>query len=60
MPYTEEYLTTGEAASLLSVSPITIRRWVKSGRLEGRRVGHFTVVLRGDIEAIVDDLREGQ
>ena len=43
----KEYLTTGEAASLLAVSPATIQRWVKSGHLEGHRVGRFTVVLRG-------------
>lgn len=53
MNHTEEYLTTGEAASLLSVSPITIRRWVKSGRLEGHRVGHLTVVRRQDVEAVL-------
>ena len=53
MNHEAEFLTTGEAASLLSVSPITIRGWVKSGRLEGHRAGHFTVVLRQDVETLL-------
>lgn len=33
----QEYLTVKQAAAVLGVSPITIRRWDKTGRLESRR-----------------------
>jgi len=35
----EKFLTTSEAAKILRVHPITIRRWVKEGKLAARRVG---------------------
>ncbi len=60
MSCTTEFLTTGEAARILAVSTMTVQRWVRSGRLEGHRVGHFTVVLRQDVEAIGDELKGGQ
>jgi len=33
----QEYLTVKEAAQLLGVAPITLRRWDNKGRLESRR-----------------------
>ena len=33
----QEYLTVKQAAKVLGVSPITLRRWGNTGRLESRR-----------------------
>jgi excisionase family DNA binding protein len=46
-----ELLSTGEAASLCSVTPDTVLRWIKKGRLQAARTagGHYRVA-RSDIE----------
>lgn len=33
----DQYLTVKQAARVLGVAPITLRRWDKTGRLESRR-----------------------
>lgn len=33
----QEYLTVKQAAKVLGVAPITLRRWDNTGRLESRR-----------------------
>ncbi len=38
MPEHREYLTLKEAARILSVSPYTLRRWIRQGRLEAFRL----------------------
>ena len=43
-----EWLTTAEAANLLKVSPLTISRWIKQGRLLASRVGPRVVRIRRD------------
>ncbi len=42
---TREYLTTTEAAKLLCVSPDTVLKWVKAGKVKSRRTlgGHFRI-----------------
>jgi len=44
-PETQEYLTTTEAAKLLGVSPDTVLKWVKAGKVKSRRTlgGHFRI-----------------
>ena len=39
------YLTTFEAADILSVTPDSILKWIKSGKLEARRTpgGHYRI-----------------
>jgi len=46
----DEYLTTGQAAKLCMVTPDTILKWVKQGRLPSRRTagGHYRI-RRGDL-----------
>ncbi len=41
----KEFLTTTEAARLLSVSPDTVLKWVKAGKIKSRRTlgGHFRI-----------------
>ena len=47
-------LTTGQAARLCSVTPDTILKWIKKGRLSGARTagGHYRIQ-RGDLEGLV-------
>ena len=41
----KDFLTTSEAARLLSVSPDTVLKWVKAGKIKSRRTlgGHFRI-----------------
>ena len=41
-----EWLTTAEAAKTLKVSPLTVSRWIKQGRLPASRVGPRAVRIR--------------
>jgi len=38
------WMTTQEIAEEMGVSPSTIRRWLKDGRLQGRRIGRRWLV----------------
>jgi excisionase family DNA binding protein len=48
-----EFLTVQETADVLKVSPITIRRYIASGRLAAVRVGRSLRVRREAIEDFV-------
>jgi excisionase family DNA binding protein len=50
----KEYLTTFEAARLMSVSPDAVLKWIKSGILEARRTpgGHHRIA-RNSIEKLL-------
>jgi excisionase family DNA binding protein len=51
---TDELLTVAEAAALLKVSQVTLRRWIKQGRLAACRVGPRAVRLRrSDVEGAI-------
>ncbi|MBI4491553.1 MAG: helix-turn-helix domain-containing protein [Chloroflexi bacterium] len=52
-----EWLSTGEAARLIGVSPQTIKNWVTSGALDGVRLGGRIKVRRHSVMAYVDRLR---
>ena len=41
-----DFLTISEAAQLLKVSPVTVHRWIKGGRLYAYRVGPRKVRIR--------------
>ena len=52
MPKTIEnikFLTVIEAANLLSVSHLTIRNWIKKGKLESVRIGRPLYIRYDDI-----------
>lgn len=51
---TPTFLTTHDAAVIISVSPKTIRRWIKAGRLKGYRVGRHYRVRRDELLAAMD------
>ena len=48
------FLTIGEAASLLQVSEMTLRRWDKAGKFKARRhpINDFRVYSRADVERL--------
>ncbi|UCH84318.1 MAG: helix-turn-helix domain-containing protein [Candidatus Latescibacterota bacterium] len=50
------YLTTGKAASLLAVTPDTVLKWIRSGRLPALRTagGHHRIDRR-DLDRIISD-----
>ena len=49
----QKYLRVGKAAQELGLHPITIRRWVKSGKLQAIRVGWEARIPRSEIERFV-------
>jgi excisionase family DNA binding protein len=50
-----ELLTTGQAAKLCSVTPDTVLKWIRAGRLPARRTagGHHRILL-SDLEQAID------
>ena len=49
-----DLMTVREAASLLKISPVTIKRWLKQGRLRAYHVGPRAVRIKHeDIEALL-------
>ena len=49
-----ELIGTAAAAQELGVSQATLRRWLKEGRVEGRKVGKQWRFRRGDLGSVVD------
>jgi excisionase family DNA binding protein len=49
-----ELLTVAEAAEILKVSPVTISRWIRQGRLPAQRVGPRALrIHREDLASVV-------
>jgi excisionase family DNA binding protein len=46
-------LTVGEVAAKVRRHPELVRRWLRSGRLRGRRIGWSWLVRPSDVEAFV-------
>jgi excisionase family DNA binding protein len=59
LPSLAEYLTVGEAAKFLGVSPWTLRNWDRDGRLKSRRhpKNGYRIYRQLDLEAILQDRR---
>jgi excisionase family DNA binding protein len=45
----KEWLTLKEAALLLNVSPLTLRRWTLAGKVKSKKVGKKHAFKRGDL-----------
>lgn len=57
----DEYLTIGQAATLLQVSQSTVRRWIAQNELPAYRVGQRKVRLkRADLGRLITPVRRGQ
>lgn len=50
----EVLLTPEEAAKILSVSPATIREWIRTGKLQARKAGRLWRVRERDLETFLD------
>ena len=52
------YITVKEAARLLKISPMTLRRWDRLGKLEVRRhpMNNYRIYTREDIDYIRRDI----
>jgi len=48
----KEWLTLKEAALLLNVSPLTLRRWVLAGQVRSEKMGRKHAFRRGDLVKI--------
>jgi len=46
-------LTVEQAAEYLQLSPYTIRQWLRTGKLPGRKIGRVYRILDSDLEALV-------
>lgn len=49
-----ELLRTGQVASEFCVSPTTVRRWIKSGKLRAVKIERFWFVRRADCELLIN------
>jgi excisionase family DNA binding protein len=43
----KQFLTLNEAAFLLNISPLTLRRWVLSGKMKSKKIGKKHIFDRG-------------
>jgi excisionase family DNA binding protein len=50
----EKLLTPEEVASILSVSPKSVREWLRRGRLRGVRAGRLWRIRKRDLDAFLD------
>jgi len=50
---TDRILTTDEVAELMRVSYNTARKWIKRGRIPGRKIGRVWRVVESDLIAFV-------
>jgi excisionase family DNA binding protein len=54
MPESQErYLSPDDVAKKLNISPLTVRRWLKAGKMKGVRVGRLWRVRESDLEAFL-------
>ena len=49
----ESFYTVEEAAEIIEVSVYTIRRWLKDGKLEGKRVGKFWRINKESVKSVL-------
>lgn len=50
-----EFLSVEEVSAMLRISPQTIRKHIREGKLPAARFGHFWRVRRSDLEALFDE-----
>ena len=48
----EIYITPSQAALLLHVNRLAVRRWVKTGKLRGELVGRVTLIWKEDVKRL--------
>ena len=50
----EKLLAPEEAANLISVSPRSIREWLRKGKIKGVKAGRLWRIREGDLEKFLD------
>ncbi len=51
----ERYLTSEQVAALLQVHPFTVLKYLKSGKLEGVKIGRVYRIKESDVEKFLSD-----
>lgn len=54
----ERFLTPEEVADKLVVSPRSVRRWLREGRLKGIKVGRLWRIRERDLEVFLDPVHQ--
>jgi DNA-binding transcriptional MerR regulator len=57
----EIYFSVKEAAEILSVTPLTLRNWDKSGKFKAKRhpMNNYRVYSRTSLEKVISDIETG-
>ena len=57
-PSLKDYLTIKDAAQLLGVTPITLRRWDRKGKLKSTRhpINRYRLYRREELEALLSQV----
>lgn len=60
-PTLKDYLTIKDAAKLLGITPTTLRRWDKQGKLKTLRhpINRYRLYERKELKALLSKLRRG-
>jgi excisionase family DNA binding protein len=52
----EVFLTVNEGAAMIRMSPATLQRWLRDGKLQGCKIGHRRLIRKSDLlNLIVND-----
>jgi excisionase family DNA binding protein len=51
--HVEQFITVGTTAARLCVSQLTVRRWIKAGRLDAVRLGRGVRIRASSVERLV-------
>jgi MerR family transcriptional regulator, copper efflux regulator len=56
----KDYMTIAEAADYIGVSPMTLRRWDKAGKLQAKRhpMNRYRLYKKSDLEKILNRIEE--
>jgi len=57
----DQFITIKQAASILGVSPLTLRNWDKNGKLKALRhpMNNYRVYKMEDLEAVLEEIKIG-
>ena len=61
-PSLKDYLTVKEAATFLGVTPITLRRWDRKGKLRSKRhpINRYRLYRKEELETLLTNLRKAR
>ena len=60
MNMTNEYITTGDIAKIFKINVLTVRRWIKSGKLPAIFLGKEYRVKKSDFDSFIQKRRVGK